>query len=103
MGGEEGLQLLDLESGSHIYELCVCVCVCVCVCIEGAGEGECLSLWRIIIYLFTKLYICYMIRVAISEARNDHGAVFTILGCSSSVMKLILGDAKYNKMGMDEL
>ena len=103
VGGEEGLQLLDLESGSHIYELCVCVCVCVCVCIEGAGEGECLSLWRIIIYLFTKLYICYMIRVAISEARNDHGAVFTILGCSSSVMKLILGDAKYNKMGMDEL
>ena len=29
VGGEEGLQLLDLESGGHIYELCVCVCVCV--------------------------------------------------------------------------
>lgn len=79
------------------------VCLCVCVCIEGAGEGECLSLWRIIIYLLTKLHICYMIRVAISEARNDHGAVFTILGCSSSGMKLILGDAKCNKTGMDEL
>ena len=54
-------------------------------------------------YLFPKLHICYVIRVAISEARNGYGTVFTILGCSSSGMKLVLGDGKVNRRGMDEL
>ena len=113
VGGEEGLQLLDLESGGHVYELCLCMCVYIYVHIyiyiyiyiyrEREREGECLSLWRIIMYLFPKLYICYVIRVAISEARNGHGTVFTILGCSSSGMKLVLGDGKVNRRGMDEL
>ena len=44
VGGEEGLQLLDLESEGRIHEfVCVwCVCVCVCVCLEERGwENVC--------------------------------------------------------------
>ena len=70
---------------------------------ETQREREGLSLWRIIMYLFPKLHICYVIRVAISEARNGYGTVFTILGCSSSGMKLVLGDGKVHRRGMDEL
>lgn len=49
--------------------------------------------------LFTRLHYCYMIRVAISEARVDQGAVFAIWGCSNSGMELILDDANINKEG----
>lgn len=50
-------------------------------------------------FLFSELHICYVIRVTISEARIDHGAVFAILECSSSGMKLILGDGNVNREG----
>lgn len=49
--------------------------------------------------LFTRLHYCYMIRVAISEARVDQGAVFAIWGYSNSGMELILDDANINKEG----
>lgn len=47
--------------------------------------------------LFTRLHYCYMIRVAISEARVDQGAMFAIWGCNNSSMELILDGANINK------
>lgn len=50
--------------------------------------------------LFTRLHYCYMIGVAISEARVDQRAVFAIWRCSNSGMELILDYANVNKEGL---